>query len=147
MFSFLFIYLFLNLRFITHTVVAQSTKGPAVAHLGHTSHSVFVCIDRLNLGWPTPEFSLVGDTLVGRVAETSPILETKRSHSAACGWVQRLVCALPIWEKKENSAVPTYLQGLQGDFQIPFSMCFSKVFFVPLPRICISLGSVSQNFI
>lgn len=83
-------------------------------------------------------------TLVGRVAEPLPTLATREVTQCSLWVGPSQVCLLPIWEKKENSVVPKYLQG---NFQIfpfvkLFFCCFPTVFFVPLPRISVPLAVI-----
>lgn len=81
-------------------------------------------------------------TLVGRVAEPLPTLATREVTQCSLWVGPSQVCLLPIWEKKENSVVPKYLQG---NFQISFVKTFfffPTVFFVPLPRISVPLAVI-----
>jgi len=62
---------------------------------------------------------LAGGTVVGRVAAPGPPW-SQTGHNAAAGGSKAGHAFFPFWAKKENSAVPTDPQGLQGDFQFPF---------------------------
>lgn len=100
--------------------------------------SEFFSMEWLNLGWPNSRIFLGGGALWW-AERLSPCPPGNRGHAMQFTGGSRATGVLPIWKKKENSAVPRYLHG---DFQCPHSIRFPRAFFVPLPRICVPFGSV-----
>lgn len=123
------------LRFITHTIGTQFRNGPASLPLSSSL---------LTESGVADSRTFLGGGALWWAERLSPCPTGNGGHAMQLAGGSKAACILPVWKKKENSAVPTYLQG---DFQCPCSTCFPKVFSVPLPRICVPLGSEFRGIV
>lgn len=72
--------------------------------------SEFFSMEWLNLGWPNSRIFLGGGALWW-AERLSPCPPGNRGHAMQFTGGSRATGVLPIWKKKENSAVPRYLHG------------------------------------
>lgn len=140
----------LSFSFFFHFTFHDTRRGDTVYQRAsykriwaHMSHSVLISTDRWNLWWPTPECSTgaLGGQSGWALAHPGNWEVTQCSLWVGPSWV----CILPIWEKKENSVVPKYLQG---NFQFLFLNFFlsQSILCFPPSNFC-PISCDSLNFI
>ena len=141
--SFLFIFKF---HFISHTTVAQSTKGP----WGHVGAARLTLCSSLVTDWIW-DGRLQNFPWQGHISGQSG---WALDHPGNRGHAMQLrvgpkpgVRSSHVGKERKLSCTYTSAKPARR-FSISFlTVCLPKVFFVPLPRIFVPIGSVSLDFV
>lgn len=126
----------------THDSGTVYSGGDPRGTWGRTPHSVFASRDGLNLGMADSRIFLGRGPGAGRAAEPSSTPETMQQ---AGGYPEPGVRSSHLGKERKLSC--TYISARparRSIFRFPFETCFPKVFFVPLPRICVPIVCVSE---